>query len=291
MTIKEQIKILDGKIKRNQAGYDLHRQNAKISALSSGKLDKHEYLTGEDLGYIPDPVQKAKFEYSPLGQVFNKGLNADEKQEGLLKRLKNIEDTTDRQLEENKDNQLGVKSIVYAVKEELSQEAKNILEKLNNQEKLINYKKLSFRGGNNKDYDFTNFSSLRELFNAIYYGKILIPGAEREQNEFDDMTDILKTYRPRKDSKYYKLKQDLLINEQNFYDGREMIVNTFKNKIFPLKYPARFPECGSEKDTLSRRSISSDSEDELSKLYEAIPNVGNKLDSELIKKYFNKGSL
>ena len=70
-----------------------------------------------------------------------------------------------------------------------------------------------------------------------------------------------------------------------------MIVNTFKNKIFPLKYPARFPECGSEKDTLSRRSISSDSEDELSKLYEAIPNVGNKLDSELIKKYFNKGSL
>ena len=289
MTIKEQIKIFDGKIKRNQAGYDLHRQNAKISALSSGKLDKHEYLTGEDLGYRPDPVQKAKFEYSPLGQVFNKGLNADEKQEGLLKRLKNIEDTTDRQLEENKNNKLGVKSIVYAVKEELSQEAKNILEKLNNQEKLINYKKLSFRGVNNKDYDFTNFSSLRELFNAIYYGKILIPGAEREQNEFDDMTDILKTYRPRKDSKYYKLKQDLLINEQNFYDGREMIVNTFKNKIFPLKYPARFPECGSEKDTLSRRSISSDSEDELSKLYEAIPNVGNKLDSELIKKYFNKG--
>ena len=63
---------------------------------------------------------------------------------------------------------------------------------------LLTTKKLSFRGVNNKDYDFTNFSSLRELFNAIYYGKILIPGAEREQNEFDDMTDILKTYRPRK---------------------------------------------------------------------------------------------
>ena len=46
-----------------------------------------------------------------------------------------------------------------------------MLEKLNNQEKLINYKKLGFRGGNNKDYDFTNFSSLRELFRAIYYGE------------------------------------------------------------------------------------------------------------------------
>ena len=54
MTIKEQIRILDDKIKQNQADYDLYRQNAKISALSSGKLDKYEYLTGEDLGYRPD---------------------------------------------------------------------------------------------------------------------------------------------------------------------------------------------------------------------------------------------
>ena len=54
MTIKEQIRILDDKIKQNQADHDLYRQNAKISALSSGKLDKYEYLTGEDLGYRPD---------------------------------------------------------------------------------------------------------------------------------------------------------------------------------------------------------------------------------------------
>ena len=95
MTIKEQIKILDNKIRSNKAQYNLDRQNAKISALSSGELDKYEYLTGEDLGYKPDVVQKAKFEYSPLGQVFNKGLEKDEKQEVLLKRLKNIEDKTD----------------------------------------------------------------------------------------------------------------------------------------------------------------------------------------------------
>ena len=62
-------------------------------------LDKYEYLSGEDLGYKPDVVQKAKFEYSPLGQGFNKGLDFNEKQEGLLKRLKNIEDKTDNQLD------------------------------------------------------------------------------------------------------------------------------------------------------------------------------------------------
>ena len=50
MTIKEQIKILDNKIRQNKADYDLYRQNAKISALSSGELNEYEYLAGEDLG-------------------------------------------------------------------------------------------------------------------------------------------------------------------------------------------------------------------------------------------------
>ena len=98
MTVKDQLKILDRKIKQNKADYDLHRQNAEISALSSGDLNKYEYLTNKDLGYKPDPIQKAKFEYSPLGQVFNKELDSSEKQEGLLTRLKNIEDKTDNQL-------------------------------------------------------------------------------------------------------------------------------------------------------------------------------------------------
>ena len=42
MAISEQVKILDDKILANKAHYDLHRQNAKISALSSGELEKYE---------------------------------------------------------------------------------------------------------------------------------------------------------------------------------------------------------------------------------------------------------
>ena len=53
MTVTDQIKIIDNKIKANQAQYDLDRLTAKISALSSGELRKHENLTGEDLGYTP----------------------------------------------------------------------------------------------------------------------------------------------------------------------------------------------------------------------------------------------
>ena len=61
MTLTEKFKILHDKIKANKAQYDLDRQAAKILALSSGELEKYEYLTGEYLGYKPDVVQKAKF--------------------------------------------------------------------------------------------------------------------------------------------------------------------------------------------------------------------------------------
>ena len=77
---------------QNKAHYDLDRKAAKISALSSNKLEKCEYLSSEDLGLKPSAVEQTKFEYSPLGKVFNKGLEQKEdKKEELLKRLKNIE--------------------------------------------------------------------------------------------------------------------------------------------------------------------------------------------------------
>ena len=62
------------RVKANQAQYDLDREAAKIYALSSKELDKYEYLTSEDLGYKPRVIEKAKFEYSALDKVFNKGL-------------------------------------------------------------------------------------------------------------------------------------------------------------------------------------------------------------------------
>ena len=98
MTRREQIKILDKKIKANNAQYNLDRMNAEISAYSSGDLPKYEYLTKKDLGYKPDAFEQAKFEYSPLGKVFTDGLDKTDKNEGLLKRLKNIEDKSNNQL-------------------------------------------------------------------------------------------------------------------------------------------------------------------------------------------------
>ena len=88
MTVVDQIKLLDKKIMQNEAHDDLDRKAAKISALSSNKFNKYEYLTGEDLGLKPSTVEQARFEYSPLCKIFNKGLKEEDKKEGLLKRQK-----------------------------------------------------------------------------------------------------------------------------------------------------------------------------------------------------------
>ena len=70
MTLTDELKILDDKIKTNQAQYDLGREAAKISALpSKNLLEKYEYLTCEDLAHRPSVLEKTKFEYSPLGVV------------------------------------------------------------------------------------------------------------------------------------------------------------------------------------------------------------------------------
>ena len=97
-TITDQIRILNRKIIQKEAQYDLDRKAAKTSALFSNNLDKYEYLTGEDLGLKPSTVEQTNFEYSPLCKIFNRGLNKDDQKEGLLKRLKNIEDKNKEQL-------------------------------------------------------------------------------------------------------------------------------------------------------------------------------------------------
>ena len=58
MARKDQIKILDDKIKSNNVQYDSDRMNAEISAYSSGDLPIYEYLTKKDLGYKPDALAK-----------------------------------------------------------------------------------------------------------------------------------------------------------------------------------------------------------------------------------------
>ena len=130
-------------------------------------------MTGEDFRYRPGVVEKAQFEYSPSGEVFNKRFDKDDKKEGLLKRLRNIENKCEKQLEliKNKEQkQLGIKSMINIFDEHLSQKIKNMLNQLNNQEKGINYKRLNFKRDKNLEFDFRGYRSLKEFLRKFITG-------------------------------------------------------------------------------------------------------------------------
>ena len=85
MTINDQIR--DGKLQ-----YDINREAAKVSALSSGKIHKYEYITGEDISNQQQIIEQAKFTYSLLRQAFEKQIKIVEdhgqKQVNTLESLK-----------------------------------------------------------------------------------------------------------------------------------------------------------------------------------------------------------
>ena len=94
MTIEDQIK--DEKLQ-----YDINRESAKISALSSGKIDKYEYLTGEEIfpSNQQEIIEQAKFNYSPLGTAFEKQTKTIEDQGE--KQVKTIEDNKQQLINDN----------------------------------------------------------------------------------------------------------------------------------------------------------------------------------------------
>ena len=96
MTRKEQNKMLDAKIDSNVNQYKVDMLNAEISAFSSDDLNKYEFLKRIYLNYKPNALDKARFEFSPLGKTFNTGLDKTAQgyqEEGITKLLKDIRDS------------------------------------------------------------------------------------------------------------------------------------------------------------------------------------------------------
>ena len=95
---------IDDKIWDEKLQNVINREAAKISTLSSGKIDKHEYLTGEEIlpSYQKQIIKQVKFTYSPLGKVFEKQTKTigdpGQEQVDILKTLKpkELERTEDK---------------------------------------------------------------------------------------------------------------------------------------------------------------------------------------------------
>ena len=107
-----------------------------------------------------------------MRKIFNKGLSEDDKKEGILKRLKNIEDKNEKPLEvKNKANE-NIKEVTDFVNQPLSFEAKELISEIKTIQKNVDYRKLKIRSGNNVDYDFSDYKKFQEFFRELYYKKL-----------------------------------------------------------------------------------------------------------------------
>ena len=172
MTINDQIR--DWKLQ-----YDINREAAKISALSSGKIHKHKYLTGGDI--LPSNqqqiIEQAKFTCSPLGKTFEK-------------QIKTIEDKVQKQIDaleslKPKEQTKSIKEIFQ--KGYYSVEIKNELNEIKEYEKKVNRDNMIYYSSK-EPFDFRMFKTIRSFGDDIYSSKITINEADQEQSDLVEYT-------------------------------------------------------------------------------------------------------
>ena len=204
-------------------------------------------MTGEDLGYKSSAIEKPKFEYLSLGRIINRGLKKQDKKEGLLKRLKNIEDKNEEQLKTIK-GKTGLKSKIDLFDENLTPEAIALIKQIKSIEENADYDKLSFTGGNKKVYSLDIFETFEKLIKDIRSKNMIIDEKEIKQNKFAENLDELRAC-PARRSKYVDLKESVSKNVKNFYDGWEKIVYGFKNEKLLLSRKGDTKTDSSDKQT------------------------------------------
>ena len=173
MTINDQIR--DEKLQ-----YDINREAAKISALSSGKIHKYEYLTGEDI--LPSNqqqiIEQVKFTYSPLGKAFEKQIKTiqdqGKKQIDALESLKPKEET--KPIENKSNNNKSKAEIIF---NDLINKRKDLMKELHDS---VDNKNLNFKyvDPKNNDVSFYGYGNSKELFSII----------KNNQINFDDALKI-----------------------------------------------------------------------------------------------------
>ena len=221
------IKIMtsNDQIRDEKLQYDINREAAKISALSSGKIHKYDYLTGEDI--LPSNqqqiIEQARFTYSTLGKAFEKQIKTIEdkgqKQIDALESLKPKEQTKaitydDESLEQKEEgyNKLFDKKLDEI--QELSREIDC---------KNLNYDFTTKASGS---INFTGYNGPFTLFKKIRDGDISLEMAEEDQKKFKREFGQIKSGNPdhKSDKQLYTIK-----NVKNLYDSRQKIIDLFNS--------------------------------------------------------------
>ena len=216
MTINDQIR--DEKLQ-----YNINREAANISALSSGRIHKYEYLTGEDI--LPSNqqqiIEQARFTYRPLGKAFEKQMKTIEDQgKKQADALESSKPKEQKKPIENKSNNLSKAAIIF---DDLINKRKEWISELYNS---VDYDILKFEYViPNKDVRFYEYMDSRELFNAIKNNKIKFSYVKNKQNEFLNKLTNIKI-----GSKNTEQKR-VINNFEKFYNSREEVINFFRDYI------------------------------------------------------------
>ena len=176
MTINDQIR--DEKLQ-----YDINREAAKISALSSGKIHKYEYLTGEDI--LPSNqqqiIEQARFTFSPLGKAFDKQIKTiEDESRKQVNALENLKPKEERKPIEDKSNNKSKSKTIF---NELINKRKELMIELYDS---VDYKKLNFEyvDPKNNDVSFYGYKDSKERFSVIKNNQINFDDLLKRQNEF-----------------------------------------------------------------------------------------------------------
>ena len=192
--------------------------------MSSNNLDKYKYLTGEDLGLKPSTAEQAKFEYSPLGKIFNKGLKEEDKKEGILKRLENIKDKNEELLNTfsttNKVNK--------APKNKINNQSKNLI--YNTQHSFAKFKNIDDIKELSLDSMHKKLKDFHKKFTKL---KNVIPQTEANKNlkekVLDNVGDLFnELYYIYKDKYNEEINSLDMENRKKFYNKKLRLTNDYQ---------------------------------------------------------------
>ena len=212
------IMTIENQIKDEKLQYDINREAAKISALSSGKLDKYECLTGEEI--LPSNqqqiIEETKFTYSPLVKTIE---DQEKQQADALESLK----LSDKELPPIKD---------FIPEENLNPEIINEIKTIEEEEKKVNRNKMVYIA-TNKTYDFRKFKTIRAFGSEIRNNVVDIDMANNEQiNLIMYIEEFSRSTRPR-DPELKELKKEVLDSAIALLKGKDIVYNAFRSGIFP----------------------------------------------------------
>ena len=225
-------------IRDEELQYDINRKAAEISAKSSGKLHKYQYLTAEDI--LPSNqqqmIEQAKFTYSPLGKAFEKQIKTIEDQGE--KQVKAIENkgkikTIQKYAYDTEDSPLisKQKEIFNELVDERRKKITDLDEKVNSDDLIYRYK------GNSPDLNFNEFDNALTLIDKIRGSKISLADVKNNQEKFKSYLREIKKGNNKGKSQEQKntlYNIEILYKARNeaikFYDDYSLIMSEAKIK-------------------------------------------------------------